>query len=31
MLRLLGYDRIAHLDGGLRAWQEAGLTVEAAP
>jgi len=25
MLRLLGYDRIAHLDGGLRAWQDAGL------
>jgi rhodanese-related sulfurtransferase len=25
MLQLLGFDRIAHLDGGLRAWQEAGL------
>jgi rhodanese-related sulfurtransferase len=31
MLRLLGYDRIAHLDGGLKAWQDAGLTVEAEP
>jgi rhodanese-related sulfurtransferase len=31
MLQILGYDRIAHLDGGLRAWQEAGLTVEAEP
>ncbi len=25
MLQRLGYDRIAHLDGGFRAWQEAGL------
>jgi rhodanese-related sulfurtransferase len=31
MLQLLGYDRIAHLDGGLKAWQAAGLTVEAEP
>ena len=31
MLRLLGYTRMAHLDGGLRAWQDAGLTVETAP
>jgi rhodanese-related sulfurtransferase len=31
MLRLLGYSRMAHLDGGIRAWQAAGLTVEAAP
>jgi len=30
MLQILGYDRIAHLDGGLKAWREAGLTVEAA-
>ena len=29
MLQILGYDRIAHLDGGLKSWQEAGLTVEA--
>ena len=27
MLQLLGYDRIAHLDGGLRAWHDAGLPV----
>jgi rhodanese-related sulfurtransferase len=30
-LQILGYDRIAHLDGGLKAWREAGLSVEAAP
>ena len=30
MLQILGYDRIAHLDGGLKAWRDAGLTVEAA-
>jgi len=30
MLQVLGYDRIAHLDGGLKAWREAGLSVEAA-
>jgi rhodanese-related sulfurtransferase len=28
VLRLLGYTRVAHLDGGLTAWREAGLTVE---
>jgi rhodanese-related sulfurtransferase len=28
MLQRLGYARVAHLDGGLRAWREAGLTVE---
>jgi rhodanese-related sulfurtransferase len=28
VLRALGYARVAHLDGGLKAWQEAGLTVE---
>jgi rhodanese-related sulfurtransferase len=28
MLQLLGYTRMAHLDGGLRAWQAAGLPVE---
>ena len=27
MLQRLGFDRIAHLDGGLRAWQDAGLPV----
>jgi rhodanese-related sulfurtransferase len=27
-LRTLGYDRVAHLDGGLTAWREAGLNVE---
>ena len=30
MLRLLGYTRVAHLEGGLTSWQEAGFTVEAA-
>jgi rhodanese-related sulfurtransferase len=30
MLQVLGYDRIAHLDGGLKAWREAGLTIKAA-
>jgi rhodanese-related sulfurtransferase len=29
MLQVLGYDRIAHLDGGLRAWREAGFTIAA--
>jgi rhodanese-related sulfurtransferase len=29
MLRLLGYDQIAHLDGGLKAWREAGFTIDA--
>jgi rhodanese-related sulfurtransferase len=28
MLQLLGYTRMAHLDGGLRAWQAAGLPIE---
>jgi rhodanese-related sulfurtransferase len=28
-LRALGYTRVAHLDGGLRAWQAAGLSIEA--
>jgi len=27
MLQILGYDRIAHLDGGLKAWREVGLPV----
>jgi rhodanese-related sulfurtransferase len=31
MLQCLGYSRIAHLDGGLRAWQEAGLPVVTEP
>ncbi len=26
-LRRLGYDRVAHLDGGFKAWQEAGREV----
>ena len=30
LLQLLGYTRVAHLDGGLKAWREAGLTLEAA-
>jgi rhodanese-related sulfurtransferase len=28
MLQLLGYTRIAHLDGGLKAWLAAGLPIE---
>jgi rhodanese-related sulfurtransferase len=31
MLQRLGYTRMAHLDGGLRAWQEAGLPVVTEP
>jgi rhodanese-related sulfurtransferase len=27
-LRTLGYARVAHLEGGLKAWREAGLTVD---
>lgn len=27
MLQALGYADVAHLDGGLKAWREAGLTV----
>jgi rhodanese-related sulfurtransferase len=27
-LQCLGYASVAHLDGGLRAWREAGLTIE---
>jgi rhodanese-related sulfurtransferase len=27
-LQRLGYARVAHLEGGLRAWRDAGLTVE---
>jgi rhodanese-related sulfurtransferase len=27
-LRTLGYSRVAHLDGGLKAWREAGLIVD---
>lgn len=30
MLRQLGYARVAHLDGGLKAWAEAGKSVEPA-
>jgi rhodanese-related sulfurtransferase len=29
-LATLGYTRVAHLDGGLKAWQEQGLPVESA-
>jgi rhodanese-related sulfurtransferase len=28
MLRELGYTNVAHLDGGLKAWKEAGHAVE---
>jgi rhodanese-related sulfurtransferase len=31
MLQRLGYERIAHLDGGLRAWQNAGFPVATEP
>ena len=27
-LRQMGYQAVAHLDGGLRAWKEIGLPVE---
>jgi rhodanese-related sulfurtransferase len=27
-LQQLGYTEVAHLNGGLKAWREAGLTVE---
>lgn len=29
ILQRLGYTRVAHLDGGLKAWRDAGLPVEA--
>ena len=31
LLQSLGYTQVAHLDGGLRAWREVGLAVEAGP
>lgn len=27
-LKEMGYDKVAHLDGGLKAWKEAGMAVE---
>lgn len=27
-LQQMGYDKVAHLDGGMKAWKEAGLPVE---
>ena len=27
-LQQMGYDKVAHLDGGMEAWKEAGLPVE---
>jgi rhodanese-related sulfurtransferase len=30
ILKRLGYSRVAHLDGGLKAWRELGFPVEAA-
>ena len=27
-LQQMGYDQVAHLDGGLKAWKESGLQVE---
>ena len=29
LLQILGYTRVAHLDGGLKAWRDAGLDIEA--
>jgi rhodanese-related sulfurtransferase len=29
-LKQMGYENVAHLDGGIKAWQEAGRTVEPA-
>jgi rhodanese-related sulfurtransferase len=29
MLQVLGYSRVAYLEGGLKSWREAGLPVEA--
>jgi rhodanese-related sulfurtransferase len=28
MLQDLGYKRVAHLDGGVKAWQDAGLPLQ---
>jgi rhodanese-related sulfurtransferase len=28
-LQSLGYQRVAHLDGGLKAWREAGFSIAA--
>lgn len=28
MLEELGYQRVAHMDGGIKAWQEAGMPLE---
>jgi rhodanese-related sulfurtransferase len=28
ILQTLGYTRVAHLDGGLKAWREAGMTID---
>lgn len=28
MLQDLGYKRVAHMDGGIKAWQEAGMPLE---
>jgi rhodanese-related sulfurtransferase len=28
-LKALGYTNVAHLDGGIKAWQDAGLPIEA--
>lgn len=30
-LQELGYERVAHLDGGFKAWKEAGKPVQEAP
>lgn len=27
-LKLMGYDNVAHLDGGIKAWKDAGLETE---
>ena len=31
MLQDLGYKRVAHMDGGIKAWQEAGMPLEKQP
>lgn len=30
-LRQMGYENVAHLDGGIKAWKEAGLPVSGSP
>jgi rhodanese-related sulfurtransferase len=30
MLQNLGYEQVAHMDGGMKAWKEAGRPVQGA-